>query len=1137
MRRFRDNFRRLALVAALLGSTCAVWAQTSQITGRVSDPSDSAVAGAKVRILCTDTDVARELQTNAEGYFIAPLLPRGRYEVSVQQAGFKPMRRSNLTLDEGQIQRLDFPLQVGDMKETVQVTAAAPVLEKETGTVSAVITNEKIDELPLLNRNVMELTTLVPTVRPLGDFESLPISSGGTNSRLSISGASYSSTAYQIDGIAADHSGTGIVSVFLSPDATEEFRVITRNPSAEFGRLGGGAILIASKSGTNKFHGSAFDYLRNSVMNANDFFSNRAGKQRGHTRLNQWGATLGGPLVKQRTFFFFNYEGLEQRPAANVTRSMPTAAQRAGDFQGTLDASRRQVMIYDPLTTRPSGTGYMRDGFPSNAIPASRISPIARAILEYLPLPNQPGVVGAATNNYYAQGTSVTNKRVYGLKVDHNFNAMRRISARYTNDTTFYADGPAYFANAAETAQRDNTLYRHSAVLTYTHIFRPTLLLELRGGLNAYSPYSMLRYGGFEISKLGFPAALQAQMSLWQFPQIAITDITTFGSNNPQKQGNYQHTYAGSLTQIFSRHTVKYGGEFRAYQQDSTQPTTVPLSLSFSRTFTQGPNPNTSGTNVGSGMATFLLGYISSGAGNISATKTFMLKYGGFFVQDDWKVTPRLTLNLGLRAEHEGAYTDRYNAITNFDPYRQYTAGGIALTGAVTFPGNDGVPRGVRDTTLLDIQPRFGFAYQLSSKTILRGGWGLFYLPSTGLGPPPKYGYDMSTSVVATDASIQGGFYPTAPLSNPLPKGLARPLGAGEGPTAGIGSSVVATGRWVRRGIAHQFNFSVQRELPSHTMLELGYAANRGMRLQAPRSFTDLPFSRIQKYSVTELQATVPNPYCPVTRSDIICRATRSFANTIYTYPQFSSLAAQDNWGDSIYHALTLRVERRFAKSLTTLVSYTFSKELDNNVGTALSFSATTDGGNDAVQDWENLRLERAISSMNLPHRLVTTVLYNLPFGRSGRRVKRALIGDWQINGILTLQSGMVIGVITTAGNNLYAGSRPNQIGDPKAADQTIDHWLNPAAFTAAAQRTPGNAPRNLTNTRTDSLENLNFSLLKNVFKSEKWRMQFRAVASNLTNTPVFGMPGRGVGSSTFGVVTTTVKAARNVQLGLKLQF
>jgi hypothetical protein len=1099
-----------------------------------------AVAGAAVTVRNTDTTIARETQTNSDGYFVAPLLPRGAYEVAVRYTGFKPILRSNLNLDEGQVLRVDFELQVGDVKDAIEVSATAPALEKDTGMMSTVISSQEIEQLPMLDANIIGLTALVPTVRPLNGaaFDSLPISSSSAG-RMSIAGGPPGSNNYQIDGIAAENAATGNMSVFLMPDSVQEFRVIARNPSAEFGRTGGGAVLVISKSGTNQFHGSAYEYLRNTKLNANAFFTNRAGLSRADTKINQWGATFGGPLIRQKTFFFANYDGIEQRAEGEVTRSVPTAAQRTGDFQGTQDTLNRQVAIYDPLTTRAEASGYTRDPFPSNTIPADRISPIARAILRYLPMPTQAGIGATGGNNFYARGSTPTTKRVYGIKVDHNFNANRRISVRYTHDTSFLWVGPSYYGPIAENNANQGTLPRLSTALNFTNVLRPNLLLELRAGMNQYSIRNVLppEGEGFGISTLGFPAALQAQMQLLMFPSISIANMTAFGpSSSPYRQGNYQHTYGGSLTHVFGTHTMKYGAEFRMYQVNNTQRNNVPMALSFSAGFTQGPNPNLSGTNVGSGMATFLLGFPSSGTGSISAASTYTIKHGGFFAQDDWKVTPRLTLNLGLRWEIEGPYTDRYNAMTNFDPQAKYTVSGISLVGGLTYPGTNGLPRGVRDVSMRDFQPRFGFGYHLFRKTVVHGGYGLFFLPTTGnnitLG---RSGFDMNTTLIATDAGVVGGFLPVATLANPFPKGLAPALGAAGGPASGVGTAVSGTARWLRRGYVHQFNFEIQQELPSNTMLGVGYAANRGTGLQAARSYDYVPFSVRQQYTAPQLQAPTPNPYCGLMQPGLICTANTTLYGLLDAYPQFTSATVLDNWPDSIYHALTVKVTRRFTKSLTMLVSYAFSKLLDNNSGNGTVNLA--DGGSGSVQDWDNLRLERAVSQLNAPHRVVATVLYNVPLGKTGPAPIRALIGKWQINAIVSQWSGDPIGVSISSGARLYAGSRPNLIGDPKPSDQSIDHWLNPAAFTVSAERSPGNAPRNLSRVLTDWRKDLTLSLLKNFQVTERWKLQFRAAANNLTNTPVFGQPGTGLGSSNFGVVASTVNSPRRVQFGLKLLF
>ncbi|WP_321473895.1 TonB-dependent receptor [uncultured Paludibaculum sp.] len=1123
----------LALV--LLGLSPAAWSQTAQITGRVSDPTDASVPGATITIRNTETGIQRDAESNSEGYFVAPLLTRGAYEIRVQQTGFKPVVRSKITLDEGQVLRLDFRLELGNVQEAVEVTAAAPVLEKETSSISTVINRDKILQLPVLNRNITQLTALVPTVVPLGgkNFNALPVSSANQGS-MSIGGGPSTSNNYQVDGIAAANVATGNTNMYLSLDAVEEFRVITRNPSAEYGRTGGGVVLMISKSGTNEFHGSMYEYFRNTVLNANDFFSNRAGKSRADTKLNQWGATFGGPLIKQKTFFFFNYEGFQLRSAANVTRTVPTTDQREGNFQGTLDATGRQVLIYDPLTTSLRGGSYARDPFPNNAIPSSQISPVARAILKYLPSGNQAGIAGTGANNFYGQGSTPQNKRIYGIKVDHNFNNQQRISARYTHDNSTYPYGPKYYGLPAEPLQDENSLPRDSAVVTYTNVLTPRLLLEVRAGLNKYGIDSVSPSEGFSIASLGLPANLEAQMQRKLFPTINISDITTFGGPNPSpfRQGNYASTAGGSLTQIFGRHTMKYGTEWNLFRLNNTQRTDAPLTLSFNRGFTQGVSPNTTGTNIGSGMASFLLGWTGSGTGSINATSTYSIKTQALFVQDDWKLTRKLTLNLGLRWEHEGPYTDRFNAMTNFDPSKQFTANGIALVGGLSFPGDKGFDRGVRETSWRDFQPRFGFAYQLDANTVLRGGYGLYFLPTTGNNiTMGRSGFDQNTGVVATNASTQGGFYPVAPLSNPFPNGLIPALGAGGGETAGIGTGISATGRWLQRGNSQQFNFNVQRQLPGQFMLEVGYAANRGAGMQANRAFHYLPFSVAKQYTAAQLQSAVSNPYCSLVQPGLICNPTVQLSSLLNTYPQFNSVSVLDNWGDSIYHALTVTGQRRVAPGLTMLLSYTFSKLLDNNEG------GVTLGGSNGVQDWEHINLERGISALNLPQRAVATVLYDLPFGKRGARLYRALAGGWQVNGILTLQSGSPIGVTTAAGGKLFAGSRPNLVGDPRPADPTIDRWLNAAAFVVADERSPGNAPRNLTNIQTDGLQNLDVSVLKSFFLTERVHAQFRAEASNVTNTPTFGSPGTGFGSSTFGVVTSTVSDPRNMQLALKLVF
>jgi len=1123
----------ILMTATLLVAGLSAFAQTAQFTGRVSDPSDLGMPGAEVRLRSPQTGIERVLTTNSEGYYSAPLLPRGTYSLTVSHVGFKPVVRAGVLLDEGQVLRLDFALQIGDTVDTVTVRESTPVLEKESSVLSTVISSDKILQLPALNRNIIGLAALSPMVRAVGAFNGLPISSA-SNGIMSISGGGTGANNYQIDGIAAENTTNGTMSIFLSLEATEQFRVITRNPSAEYGRTGGGVVLMTSKSGTNEFHGSALEFLRNQVMDANAFFANRGGAKLPSSRLNQWGATLGGPLRREKTFFFFNYEGFEFRQANEATRSVPTALERTGNFQETRDRAGRQVMLYDPLTTRAAGTAWVRDAMPMNTIPANRIAATARAILDQVPLPNQAGVAGQ--NNFYKQVAAAQNKRIYGIKLDHNLNAARRISGRYTKDTSLLQNSD-FYGTLAEPNNSRTPLFRHSTALTYTEILRPSLLLELRGGFNSYGALAATRGEGFDITTLGMPASLKAQMQVLQFPQISVSDITGIGMGvSGFRQRDIKHTYGGALTHIVRSHTLKYGGEFRPYQLNNSQRTNVPLSLSFSRGFTQGPNPNTAASNLGSGTASLLLGFPSGGSGTLNADSTYTIRHSALFLQDDWKVTPRLTLNLGLRWEYEGPYTDRFNAITNFDPDKNFSVGGVPLVGGLLFLGQNGIPRGYREVSKGDFQPRFGFAYRLWSKTIVRGGYGLYFLPTTGntvtLG---RSGFDFTSPLVATNAAIQGGFLPVATIADPFPRGLAPAPGGAGGPATGIGTPVTAVARTLRRGSSQQFNFNIQQELPSQVLLEVGYAANRGAGLPGQRAADYLPFAAIENQTVAQLQAARPNPYCGIMHPRLTCNANVSAATLLDTYPQFSGAAVLDTFADSSYHALLIKVERRLSKGLTMLGSYVFSRLMDNHLGNGANVNVN--GGSSAIQDWSNLRNERSLSALNLPRRFVATVLYDLPIGQAGPRWMRSIIGGWQVNGILTLQSGEPIGVTTAVGGRPFAGIRPNLVGDPKPAVQSIDRWLDPAAFTVAAERSPGNAPRNLSAIRTDWLKNIEFAMLKNVPLTERIRLQLRGEASNLTNTPSFGNPATGFGAANFGAVTTTRGTPRNIQVAMKLLF
>ena len=1106
-------------------------AQTSEITGRVADTSGATVPEASVSVTNVDTGVSRQTRTNTEGYYTVPLLPHGNYRVAVNMKGFRSAARSGIVLDEGQISRLDFTLEVGQITETVEVKGASPLLETEHPTVSTVVTNEKIVDLPLLGRNIVELAPLVAGVRTVGPFGGVWSSSYNTSS-MSIAGGSPSGNNLMVDGIADEHWTSGGFQGYLSVDATEEFRIVTRNASAEFGRTGGGVINLISKSGTNDFHGTLFEFLRNKSLNANGFFQNSVGAKKAPFVFNQYGATLGGPIQKSKTFFFFNWERVNQNSTGTVFRTVPTPLERQGNFSQTYDATGRQTVIYDPSTTgaNPANPSQMlRSPFPGNVIPQNRISLVAQAVLSYYPLPNTAGVALTNANNYFGQAPNGLNKDIYGIKIDRYLTPARRVSARYTYDNT--PNGVAEYWGIADNNDWPQFFKRATVVLSYTDALRPDLLVELRAGGNRVSQVRRSGSLGFDVSKLGLPAALNSETQLRLFPQFAITDMTTIGGNQTDNmvQAGGSYTASGSLTKISGAHNIKFGGEERIYYSNNTQGGPN-MDFSFARSFTQGPNPNTVASNSGFGLATFLLGDPTGGEAAWHTPATYTAKYFGTFLQDDWKVTPKLTLSLGLRWEFQGAVTDRYNAISNFNPSLVTVDGGVTLHGGVEYPGVGGRSRGERDNWFREFGPRFGFAYQVLPKTVIRGGYGVFYLPDTGdYVTLSSTGFSLTTAMVT---SVDGGFTPYNTLVSPFPQGIQLPPGSSGGALTGLGTGVAGNLRKLSASYDLQWNLNVQRELPGNWLVEIGYAGNRGVHLCASRTYDFLPDSYLSLGSA--LQQQVSNPFYGIITTGTLSQPTVTRGALLNTFPQFTGASGLDDWAGSIYHALMLRVEKRFSRGFSVLASYTFSKTIDDNLGDGSLGGAFLSGGSNGVQNWSDTRASRAISTDDLPQRLALTTIWHLPLGKRGSAGYRRLAGDWQVSSILQLQSGEPIAITQAAA--AYGGNLPMVVGDPNAGTSTIKRWFNTSAFAPTPAFTYGNAPRNLPRTRTDGGFSWNCSVLKNIALREPFRLQFRAEFLSLTNTPVFGAPGTGLLSGAFGVVSTAT-GARNVQLGMKVVF
>jgi hypothetical protein len=1123
-----------------LFAACNIWGQmiTGSVTGSVRDSSAAAVTQARLQLTNSGTGIIHQSVSDEAGNFRFLLLPVGTYTLEANSAGFKTFRREGIIVEADRSLGVPVTLEVGAVSETVEVSAGTPLLDPNTSSIGTVMDQKKVEDLPLIGRNPMSLANLIPAVRGIGGFGGRVTSTWGM-SAVTIGGGPALDTGYTIDGIANDKMIDAGASTLLPVEATQELKVLTNNMSAEFGRTGGGVISVISKSGTNQFHGNLFEYLRNADLNANEFFANKAGAPRTPFVFNQFGGSLGGPIRHDRLFFFFNYEGLRERNTQSQTITSPTLAQRSGDFSHTFAPNGSLITIYDPLTTHPDPAhagSYLRDPFAGNIIPTERISPVASAVLSYYPKPNLPGLPFTQAQNLFLIGATPWNNDTATGKIDYNLSANRRLSGRFTRDDLHW-NQPNFFGTLADVDGRTVLIPHHSGYLGYTDTLAPTLLLDAKIGVNRENEHYYSPSQGFDITSIHLPASLaqQAQHGYAKgpgFPRISITDAFTFG--RPDNLGNPSSTSSASLavTKIRSGHTLKAGYEFRLYRRNDWG-TSSPYGIyTFTRAFTQGPNPLQASTTAGFGDASFLLGDVASASAGWTTDNTKSFSYDALFLQDDWKATQRLTLNLGLRWEYESAVHDRYKVLSNFDPNinSPLQVAGLALKGGLIYPGVDGVPSGNIDPSHRNFGPRAGFAYQATRQIVLRGAYGVFYVPTVGAGYSST-GFSISTPMTT---SIDGGLTPADTFNNPFPKGLSRPTGSSLGAATGIGTPIAGQLRNAHRGYAEEWNFNTQYEFRPNWLLEAGWVGNHGTHLMIFSRPQDI-LSPANFALGTTLQQSVANPFSGIITTGPLSAATITRSQLLLPFPQFTSVDGGYAFaGNSTYNALTLKLEKRFSQGFSILGAYTFSKLLDLGINSSQIRPGAVVGT--TVQNWNNLGAEKSRSLEDVPQRVVLSALWDIPAGRTGDRLARAVLGGWQVNAINTMEAG---GTVSLGASVVGGGNRPNVVPgvSDKVSHPTLAQWFNTAAFTAPLPYTWGNVSRTLPNVNAPGFCNVDASILRSFPIAEKYRLQFRAEAFNLNNTAAFNTPGTTLNSATFGVVTATRKGPRQVQFALRMDF
>jgi hypothetical protein len=1117
-----------------------------------------------VKVVNVDTGIDRVAETSELGTYSLPFLQPGTFTVTVEKDGFKRATRQGLLLQVNQTARADFVLELGAVTEAVEVTGAAPLLSQETSSLGQVIDNSKIVNMPLNGRSPFRLVLLTPGVSSTpaasGQFGDVSVNTN-QDADFAINGGQAHSAEVHIDGVPATAGLFNSITTIPSVDSTQEFKVESNNLSAEWGRFSGGVLNVSSRSGTNEFHGTLFEFFRNSALDANEFFNSAAGREIPPFRMNQFGFAAGGPVRlgrlydgRNRTFFFGDFQGTRWRRGEVFTTTLPTPEERAGNYTQTRNTAGQMIVVYDPVTTRPDPARpgqYIRDPFPGNTLPSGRIDPIARNIVSYFPQPNAPGNPITNVNNFISNASRTIDKNEFSARVDHQVTSPWRLFGRLSRNFTDLVQ-PDTFGNPASSGSgnvgRSDFNYTTAAV-DNTVLLGPASILSIRYGFARWFQDRPTRSYGFDQKELGYPASLVNQFQIPVFPATTVEGYSGTAGNSYLLNGNDTHSLIASWTRLAGRHSWKAGSDVRLRRLNVVAVAGAGGSYSFTRVFTRGPNPNQFTANSGVGMASLLLGAAASGQANIIAGESLQDWYLAGYIQDDIRINRRLTLNLGLRYETEPPYTERRNQLVYFDsavPSAVRNPRFPNLTGGVRFAGAGGGSRHVFNWDRNNFSPRVGIAYTLTPSTVFRSGVGLFYAPleistsNTG-NTLPSAGYSSSTPFVA---SLDDGLTPFRYLRNPFPEGLVQPTRESLGTATNVGQTLDLWDNTARTPHAWQWNADLQRRLPHDFLVDVAYSANRGIRLAQLRELNALDPRYLSLGA--GLQTLVENPFAGQIPSGTLSQPRVAARQLLLPYPHFTGLGVMNTTaGNSNYHSLQIKAEKRMAHGAGFLLSYTAGKLISDSRKSVALFGSYNQNVN--VQDWYNLRAERSVSEMDVAQSLTFSYMISIPAGPGralfgqAKGVAARLLEGWSFGGIASYRSGFPLS-LTAPATGASSSTRPNSSGRSAKLEggtrgQRVARWFDTTVFSAPPAFTFGNVARTLPDVRGPSLVNLDFSILKDTRLTEDVALQFRAEAFNLTNTPQFWLPNTAFGNLQFGQINTTSGLPRVIQLSLKLLF
>jgi hypothetical protein len=1094
------QLRILATLGGLLAGTAVLGrAQSAQITGLVTDSSEAVIVDADLATINENTGVRHKAKTNEAGYYTLPLLQPGKYRLTVQAQGFKPVTRTDIVLETGKVVRIDFVLEVGQVTETVTVSGAPPLLDTESAGVGQFVESKTVLDMPLDGRRIEQLVATTGTAVFLW------------GSRLAIAGGRGGGTNWLVDGGTSSPPLTEGLEFKWSPPVAEvqEFRVLANAYSAEYGLASNGTVTVTTRAGTNSFHGSAYEYVRNDKFDARNFFS--TGKP--PLRFNQFGFTVGGPVVKDRTFFFTSTEWQRSRIPYTHIGTVPTDDFKRGDFSKLTDAEGNRIIIYDPATTRPdssSPSGITRTPFSGNVIPQTSFDPVGARLAAFYPSPNRQPSSLAGGNNFGGNRSEASNPYFTTIRIDHVFNEKNRLFGRFRAAKADEVVNSLYPEAVADPDAYIKANRHKNLLVNYAYNFTPAIINEATFQVRDTS----YRRGQDGLDR-DWPAelGLQGVLTGQYFPVVRPQGYNGLGfSIQDEIQDPIRdYEFADKLMWFRGAHSLKLGGEARFGQFAFVTNQYADGYLGFSPVSTSLPGDTSSGNSI----ASMLLG--APREANLRATDQIdrRIRYFGLFVQDDWRARSNLTLNIGLRWETTSPPWDANNRMSSFDFNAINPVSGTP--GVVTFLGRDGRSRYPYDWNYANFGPRFGFAWRPfgSSSTVIRSGYAVFF----GHAAPGTVNSFAGFSRDASFSSPDGGL--TAPflLQHGFPAMPAgEPLGAGFGAVP-VGQGVRFSPQFLEENrntpYNQQWNLSIQRELGGNTMAEIAYIGNVGHKLEA-NAFVNVNQVPPDKMGSGNAQLRRP-------------------------FPQFGGVyQIRPTWGNSNFHAFNLKVEKRFSNGLNFLGNYTFSKFIDDVFAMEYGITASSDG----IQNYyDRNKGERGLSGNDVRSRFVWSSVWETPLGVGRKWLNRGplakIVGGWNIGAIITVQSGFPFGVVTINDQtNAFLTGLPRMdvVGDPRLPEsqRTVERWFNTAAFKDPAPYTFGNAGRDVMS--GPGLVNVDMSLIKNVRWGERYNLQLRMESFNLPNHANFRSPVGYAGIPPFGALWGT-RNPRNVQLGAQFEF